>query len=75
MPMTTEAKRIYNAAYYQRNKARINAERIVKDIKDETQRCVTESTIAKYEEAFNKLISENESSSLSFSFTNKKHSK
>ena len=49
--MTTDAKRIYNAMHYQRNKARINAERIVKDLKNEEQRCVNQSTITKYEEA------------------------
>jgi hypothetical protein len=37
---STEAKQAYNKAYYEKNKLRINAERIAKDIKENNQRCI-----------------------------------
>jgi hypothetical protein len=47
-----EKKKEYNKAYYQRNKARINADRIITDVKNDKQRCVREKTLLKYDEAF-----------------------
>jgi hypothetical protein len=47
-----EAKAEYNRIYYQKNKLRINAERISKDIKNLEQRCIRESTLLKYDQAF-----------------------
>ena len=46
------AKQAYNKAYYQANKLKINAERISKDVKENKQRCIRQSTLLKYEEAF-----------------------
>jgi hypothetical protein len=46
-----EAKQAYNKDYYEKNKLRINVERIVKDLKDNTQPCVRQSTLLKYDEA------------------------
>jgi hypothetical protein len=48
---STEAKAEYNRLYYQKNKLRINVERIVKDIKNNEQRCVRPSTLLKYDKA------------------------
>jgi hypothetical protein len=48
----SERKKAYNKAYYQANKLKINADRIAKDIKDNTQRCIRPSTLLKYDEAF-----------------------
>jgi hypothetical protein len=48
----SEKKKAYNKAYYQANKLKINAERIAKDLKDNTQRCIRPSTLLKYDEAF-----------------------
>ena len=48
----SERKKAYNKAYYQANKLKTNAERIAKDIKDNTQRCIRPSTLLKYDEAF-----------------------
>ena len=47
-----EKKKEYNKAYYQRNKARINADRIITDVKNDKQRCVRQKTLLKYDEAF-----------------------
>ena len=47
----SERKKEYNRLYYQRNKLKINIERIVKDIKNNDQRCVRPSTLLKYDEA------------------------
>ena len=49
---SAEAKAEYNRIYYQKNKLRINAERISKDIKNLEQRCIRESTLLKYDQAF-----------------------
>ena len=48
-----EAKKAYNKAYYEKNKLKLNVERIVKDIKNNDQRCVRPSTLLKYDEAIN----------------------
>ena len=48
----SEKKKEYNKAYYQRNKARINADRIITYVKNDKQRCVRQKTILKYDEAF-----------------------
>jgi hypothetical protein len=47
-----EKKKECNKAYYQRNKARINADRIITDLKNDKQRCVRQKTLLKYDEAF-----------------------
>jgi hypothetical protein len=47
-----EKKKEYNLAYYQRNKARINADRILTDVKNDKHRCVRQKTLLKYDEAF-----------------------
>ena len=47
-----EKKKVYNKAYYQRNKERINADRVITDLKNDKQRCVRQKTILKYDEAF-----------------------
>ena len=47
----SERKKEYNRLYYQRNKLKINIERIVKDIKNNDQRCVRPSTLLKYDAA------------------------
>jgi hypothetical protein len=53
MPYSDPAvKKAYNKAYYERNKLKINAERISKDIKNNEQRCIRPSTLLKYNEAF-----------------------
>ena len=46
-----EKKKEYNRLYYIKNKLRINAERIVKDVKDEKQRCILPTSLLKYDEA------------------------
>jgi hypothetical protein len=48
-----EAKKAYNKAYYEANKARLNADRIITDLKNYKQRCVRPNTLLKYDEAFN----------------------
>jgi hypothetical protein len=48
-----EAKKAYNKAYYQANKTRLNADRIITDFKNDKQRCVRPNTLIKYDEAFN----------------------
>ena len=47
-----EAKKAYNKAYYQKRKLKINAEKIAKNIKDNNQRCIRESTLIKYTEEY-----------------------
>jgi hypothetical protein len=47
-----EAKKAYNKAYYERNRIKINADRIIKDVKNKEQRCIMQSTIEKYDEGF-----------------------
>jgi hypothetical protein len=47
-----EAKEEYNRLYYERNKIRINAERIIKDLKNNDQRCIRQTTMLKYDEGF-----------------------
>lgn len=49
---SVEQKKIYNKLYYERNKVRINALRVIKDLKSEKQRCIMKSTMLKYEESF-----------------------
>jgi hypothetical protein len=46
----SERKRAYNKAYYEKNKLKINIERIAKDLKDNTQRCIRPSTLLKYDQ-------------------------
>jgi hypothetical protein len=48
----SEKKKEYNEAYYLRNKACINADRIITDLKNDKQRCVRQKTLLKCYEAF-----------------------
>ena len=48
----SEKKKEYHKAYYLRNKARINADRIITDLKNNDQRCVRQTTIIKYDKGF-----------------------
>jgi hypothetical protein len=53
MPFTNiEDKKAYNNAYYQRNKVRINADRIITDLNNNDQRCLRQKTLLKYDEGF-----------------------
>ena len=49
---SAEAKAEYNRIYYQKRKLKINAEKIAKNIKDNNQRCIRESTLIKYTEEY-----------------------
>ena len=53
MPYADSAKKAeYNRIYYQNRKLRINAEKIAKNLKDNNQRCIRESTLMKYTEEY-----------------------
>ena len=53
MPYSDPAKKAeYNRIYYQNRKLRINAEKIAKNLKDNNQRCIRESTLMKYTEEY-----------------------
>ena len=52
---SAEAKAEYNRIYYQNRKLRINAEKIAKNLKDNNQRCIRESTLMKYTEEYDDI--------------------
>jgi hypothetical protein len=53
MPFADPAKKAeYNRIYYQNRKLKINAEKIAKNLKDNNQRCIRESTLMKYTEEY-----------------------
>lgn len=56
MPLSKEAKKAYNEQYYARNRARINALRLVNLVESGKQKTIREQTVDKYRESF----SENE---------------
>ena len=52
MPLSKEAKKAYNQAYYLRNKERINANRLISLIQNDKQKGIREQTVEKYQTKF-----------------------
>ncbi len=52
MPLKGEAKLEYNRLYYERNKIKLNAEKVVRLVKNGKQKRVKPPTIVKYEQGF-----------------------
>ena len=48
-----EMKKEYNKKYYKTNRVKLNAEKIVKNVKNQDQRCLMKTTYDKYKTGFN----------------------